>query len=213
VGYLRLRMKIEAAECDARAREDKIKAESLARESKLKSEAAEREATLKAEAELIQQNAQKFVQDTATRLQEQIFAQNARYDALQDKYTELITDHATLSASHTQMSGAFDEQKKAYKDLDAKHESVLTQVTTSTKELHKAQIQLKDAQIENLNLLKQIEFLNAQMAEQNERIRVIEETMSQEKIRRVAAEERATKAEKELQKLQEKQVQVEPMET
>lgn len=157
-------------------------------------DAIKREADSKDAAEQIQLNAQTFVQETATRLQEQIFQGNNRYDKLRDEYTNVVAADAKKETRISIMQNLYDV-------VISKYDTALTKVDTATERLHAAELQTKDDQHKKMILEETVDNLLKQVAALESRISALESDNQHEQMLRVEAEARAKVAEEKVEHL------------
>lgn len=157
-------------------------------------DAIKREAQSKDAAEQIQLNAQTFVQDTATRLQEQIFKGNDRYDKLRDEYTKVVAEDAKKDTKLSIMQDLYDV-------VISKYDSALTKIETATQKLHAAELKTKDDQHKKMILEETVESLMKQVKALETRVCTLEADNQHEQKLRIEAEARAQAAEQSLEEL------------
>lgn len=157
-------------------------------------EAKKREADSKDAAEQIQLKAQTFVQETATRLQEQIFQSNNRYDKLRDENTKTVADNAEKNTRLSIMKDLYDV-------VISKYDTALLKIETATQKLHQAELKTKDDQHKKMILEETVDSLMKQVKVLEARVGALEADNQHEQKLRIEAEARAEAAENTLENL------------
>ncbi len=157
-------------------------------------DALQRESDSRDAAEQIQLNAQTFVQETATRLQEQIFESNNRYDKLRDEHTRVVAEDAKKDTRLSIM-------KELYDVVISKYDTALLKIETATQKLHQAELKTKDDHHKKMILEKTVDNLMEQVKALESRISALEADNQHEQKLRIEAEARADAAEQKIESL------------